>query len=189
MSLAHKTVALQRALHERDSETALHGGRTSALAVALGRECRLDTAELDLLSLAGGLHDVGKIGIPDRVLFKPGALDDEELALMRTHARRGHDILSTVPHECAAQVAQVALHHHEAWDGSGYPQGLAGEAIPLLARIVAIADAWDAMASERPYRPAMDRATILRAMTGELSSRYDPALLRLFTRVVASGST
>ena len=141
-----------------------HSGRTCCLALETGQACGLSADDLATLKLAAELHDVGKIGIPDRVLLKPGRLDDEEMRVMRTHPRRGHDILASIGGERIAKVATVVLHHHEAVDGSGYPDGLKEESIPLLSRIVSVADSYDAIATVRPYHRPRPHAEIMRIL-------------------------
>ena len=180
-ALVRETAALLSALRERDRDTHAHSGRTSALAVEVGQACGLDEVGLYALGVAAELHDVGKIGIPDRILLKPGRLDEEETVLMRTHARRGHRILSAIPGDHVAAIADIVLHHHEAADGSGYPDG---EAIPMPARIVAVVDAYDAMATVRPYHRPRRHADILRVLRDEQPQRYDPAVLDTFLAVI-----
>jgi HD-GYP domain-containing protein (c-di-GMP phosphodiesterase class II) len=185
--IAEKTIALMGALKQRDANTGEHSDRTQSLALELGQAVALSSADLDTLRLAAHLHDVGKIGIPDAVLLKPGRLGPEELQVMKSHAQRGHDILIAVPDEAITAVAQVVLHHHEAFDGSGYPVGLKGEAIPVLARIIAIADSYDAMATDRPYHHAKDHQAIMRILFDEQSHKYDPQLVKTF-EVLIQGS-
>jgi HD-GYP domain-containing protein (c-di-GMP phosphodiesterase class II) len=192
--LARETAAVLSALRERDGNTFDHCERTCALAIETGRAIGVSAAELAILRLAAELHDVGKIGIPDRVLLKPGRLDPEELAVMRTHPRRGHDILAAIQDEQIAALAAVVLRHHEAVDGSGYPDGLKGEEIPVLARIVSVADAYDAIATVRPYHEPKGHAQVMRMLDDEQGRKYDPYVLAAFGRVVhaspyrASGS-
>jgi HD-GYP domain-containing protein (c-di-GMP phosphodiesterase class II) len=182
--LAYQTAAVLRALRERDEGTFAHCDRTSSLAIATGKALKLAAEDLDTLRLAAELHDVGKIGIPDRVLHKPGRLDEDELRLMRTHAQRGHDILLAIPDAQIAAVATVALHHHEAVDGSGYPVGLKGEAIPLLARIVSIVDSYDALATLRPYHAPKTHAQVMRMLYEQQGGKYDAHVLAVFAGVV-----
>jgi HD-GYP domain-containing protein (c-di-GMP phosphodiesterase class II) len=181
--LTTKTVALIRALRERDDNTGGHSDRTRVLAIELGKACRLSAADLDTLSLAAHLHDLGKIGIPDNVLLKPGRLDDEELQVMRTHPQRGYDILVSIPDPQVAAVATVVLHHHEGFDGNGYPNRLRGEEIPPMSRIVAIADSYDAMATVRPYHKPRTHAEIMKLMFDQQAGKYDPYFEQLFAGV------
>jgi HD-GYP domain-containing protein (c-di-GMP phosphodiesterase class II) len=182
--LTSKTVALIRALRERDDNTGGHSDRTRVLAIEIGKACRLSASELDTLSLAAHLHDLGKIGIPDSVLLKPGRLDDEEMQVMRSHPQRGHDILASIPDPEVAAVANVVLHHHEGFDGKGYPNGLRGEEIPPMSRIVAIADSYDAMATVRPYHKPRTHAEIMKLMFDQQAGKYDPYFEPLFAAVV-----
>ena len=182
--IAKKTIALVWALKQRDANTGIHSDRTQALALELGRAAALSSSDLETLGLAAHLHDLGKIGIPDLVLLKPGRLEPEELAVMKTHPQRGHDILVAVPDDSIAEVAKIVLHHHEAFDGSGYPTGLKGEAIPALARIIAVADSYDAMATDRPYHHAKDHKEIMSILFDEQSHRYDPRLVKSFESLI-----
>ena len=188
IGLERETAAVLSALRERDENTFEHCGRTSALAVETGRAVGVSSADVAVLRLAAELHDVGKIGIPDRILLKPGRLDAEELRVMRTHPRRGHDILASIPNVHIASVAAVVLRHHEAVDGSGYPDGLKGEDIPVLARIVSIADSYDALATVRPYHEPKSHATIMRMLNEQQGRKYDPYVLAVFTKVVETSA-
>lgn len=187
-NLVRETVALLGALRVRDPVTSEHCERTRGLSLELGMACGLSEHELSVLSLASQLHDIGKIGVPDSILMKPGRLDDEETRLMRQHSRKGYDILCAIPNERAIEVARVVLSHHEAADGSGYPDGLKGEAIPPLARIVAIVDAYDAMGSARPYHRPRTHAQIMNILLEEQPFRYDSHVLGKFERVIARSS-
>ena len=182
--LARATAAVNRALRERDENTSEHSGRTCCLALETGRACGLSADDLATLKLAAELHDVGKIGIPDRVLLKPGRLDDEELRVMRTHPRRGHDILASIGGERIAKVATVVLHHHEAIDGSGYPDGLTNGSIPLLSRIVSVADCYDAIAAVRPYHRPRPHDEIMRILYEGQDRKYDAAVLGTFATII-----
>ncbi|MEN0110500.1 MAG: HD-GYP domain-containing protein [Planctomycetota bacterium] len=160
--------ALASAIDAKDAYTSGHSDRVARIAVRLARELGASSEELNTIYLGGLLHDIGKIGIDDGVLNKPGKLSDEEFDLVKTHPVVGERILRDVPH--LAHVLPIVRHHHESWDGRGYPDGLAGEACPWLARIVAVADAIDAMGSDRPYRkgmPAERYESILREGAGQ----------------------
>ena len=167
----------------KDNETGLHVIRMSHYARLLGVAAGMDEAAADDLLHAAPMHDVGKIGIPDRILQKPGKLDADEWAVMQTHARIGADIIGE--HAAGGMLAlarEIALSHHEKWDGSGYPNGLAGEAIPLAGRIVAVADVFDALTSVRPYKrawPVPDAVGYLQAQQG---SHFDARLVELFVQ-------
>ena len=184
IELTRETAAVLGALRERDANTFAHCDRTCALSVETGRSVGLSSKDLAVLRWAAELHDIGKIGIPDRVLFNPGRLDDEELGLMRTHPRRGYDILASIPGSKFASIATVVLHHHEAIDGSGYPEGLGGEDIPVLARILSIVDAYDAIATVRPYHAPKSHVEVMRMLQEQQGRKYDPYILPTFSKVV-----
>jgi diguanylate cyclase (GGDEF)-like protein len=144
---------LVRFVDARDPSTATHSEVVSGLAEGIGFELGLDPATIDHLRLAGLLHDIGKIGLPDSILRAPRALSDDEFAMVQRHPEFGHELLDGIGIE---PVDEWVLHHHENWDGSGYPHGLTGEAIPLGSRIILVADAFEAMTSDRPYRAAQE---------------------------------
>jgi HD-GYP domain-containing protein (c-di-GMP phosphodiesterase class II) len=184
--LARETAAVIRALRERDENTSAHCGRTCGLAVETAQGCGLSASDLATLKLAAELHDVGKIGIPDRVLLKPGRLDDEELQLMRTHPRRGYEILNAIGDEQIANVAKVVLHHHEAMDGTGYPDGLKGESIPVMSRIISVADCYDAVATVRPYHKPKTHTEVMQILHNGEGGKYDSYVLAVFEKVIES---
>ncbi|HNE17680.1 MAG TPA: HD domain-containing protein, partial [Rhodocyclaceae bacterium] len=151
-----------------------HYSRLIAEQLGLGAEF------CERLLSAAPMHDVGKVGTPDHILLKPGRLTDEEMAIMRQHASIGHDILKGSSSPMIQLAAEIALSHHEKFDGSGYPGGLTGEAIPLSGRIVAVADVFDALTSERPYKPAwaLDRA--VQFLKDGRGAHFDPACIDAF---------
>ena len=171
---------LGRAAEYKDNETGLHVIRMSHFAqlLALAAGCSPAWAE-DLLN-AAPMHDVGKIGIPDAVLRKPGPLDADEWATMRRHPEIGAEIIGEHPSGVLQLAREIALAHHEKWDGSGYPRGLAGEAIPLSARIVAIADVFDALTTRRPYKEPWPVQDALDHIAAQAGKHFDPALVALF---------
>ncbi|MGX9719453.1 HD-GYP domain-containing protein [Stenotrophomonas acidaminiphila] len=171
---------LAAALDERDSYTDQHCDRVSLLAHALGERCGLSGARLEQLALAARFHDVGKIGIRDDVLLHPGRLDEARMRKMRTHPERGARLFAATGRDDAAAVARLILHHHEAWDGSGYPHGLQGEDIPLEARILGIVDGYDALTSQRPYRGPLDADDALAVLDREKHRRIDARLFGEF---------
>ncbi len=177
-SFFNAITSLAYALDAKDGYTAGHSERVSEIAVGIGIELELPQAEMERLRLAGKVHDIGKIGIDSTILHKPGILDPEERAEMERHPAVGERILHPVVEDAA--VLAMVRNHHERWDGEGYPDRLAGEGIPLGARILALADTFDAMTSERPYRSANS----IEFATGEIErcagSQFDPWLLRLF---------
>ena len=171
---------LGRAAEYKDNETGMHVIRMSHFSklLALAAGCSPAWAE-DLLN-AAPMHDVGKIGIPDAVLLKPGPLDADEWATMRRHPEIGAEIIGEYPSGVLQLAREIALAHHEKWDGSGYPRGLAGEAIPLSARIVAIADVFDALTTRRPYKEPWPVQDALDHIAAQAGKHFDPALVALF---------
>jgi len=171
---------LGRAAEYRDNETGMHVIRMSHASRITALELGLPEAQADLLLQAAPMHDIGKIGIPDRVLLKPGKLDAEEWAIMRRHPEIGHGIIGTHASPLLRLAAEVALTHHERWDGTGYPHGLAGEAIPVAGRIVAVADVFDALTSVRPYKPAWPVADSVAVLEQGAGSHFDSRAVAAF---------
>ncbi|WP_233200163.1 HD-GYP domain-containing protein [Blastopirellula marina] len=170
--------ALTSAIDAKDPYTCGHSDRVARLSVCLAKELGLDERILNLMYMAGLLHDVGKIGIDDCVLRKPGRLTDEEYEHIKLHPELGCNILSGLKQ--LQDVLPVVLHHHEQWDGKGYPYGLAGESIPLLARITAVADAYDAMSSDRPYRKGMPEDRVNQIFKEGSGIQWDPQVVSAF---------
>jgi cyclic di-GMP phosphodiesterase len=172
------------ALDLRDKETKGHGQRVTDLTLKLAKI--LGMTDDDLMHIRRGalLHDMGKIGIPDSILHKPAALTDEEWAVMRKHPQNVYDMLSSV--EYLRPALNIPYCHHEKWDGTGYPRGLKGEQIPLAARLFAVADVWDALTSDRPYRPAWTQEDALIFIREQSGSHFDPQVVDLFFRVIES---
>lgn len=171
---------LAHAGHFNDNDTGAHIWRMAAYARALALACGWNQEAADRLELAAPMHDTGKLGIPHTILRKPAPLDAAEWQVMRTHPAIGHAILSQSPAPVFQLAAQVSLRHHERWDGSGYPDGLAGEAIPLAARIVTLADVFDALSMHRPYKQAWPIERITAYISDKSGKQFDPALVRLF---------
>lgn len=187
MTLHCSLDVLAAILAERDSSTHAHGERVGVLSRSLGLRCGLGAMELQQLDLAARFHDIGKIGVPDHILLKPGPLDPHERGQMAQHCERGERIFLATGRQDAAWIGRIIRHHHEAFDGSGYPDGLAGEAIPLLARIVRLTDSYDAMASVRPYqRQRRSHARIMQAMHEERGRKHDPDLFDVFAAMIDS---
>jgi len=164
----------------KDNETGLHVIRMSHYSQVLARAAGYSEAQAEELLHAAPMHDVGKIGIPDAILRKRGALDEDEWAVMRSHVLIGAKIIGEHASGLLRTAQRIALAHHEKWDGSGYPHGLAGEAIPLEARIVAIADVFDALTSVRPYKAAWTVEDALDLVRRESGRHFDPRLVELF---------
>jgi putative two-component system response regulator len=170
----------------KDNETGLHVIRMSHYARLLGLAAGMDEEQAEELLHAAPLHDVGKIGIPDRILQKPGKLDPEEWRIMQTHVTIGARIIGEHKRGLLAVAHRIALGHHEKWDGTGYPQALAGEAIPLEARIVAVADVFDALTSARPYKKAWSLDEALQYLRDNRGAHFEPALVDRFLRLIPS---
>jgi len=166
--------SLSIALDERDRSTQQHCDRVLGLCRELGRECGLSERELRVLSLSAVLHDIGKIGIPDTVLKKPGVFDEADWAVMKTHSVRSERIVLATNVDAADEVSLAVRHHHERFDGRGYPDGLSGEAIPAMARIVAVADTYDAMARMRTYGAPVRHAEIMAELHRVSGKQHDP---------------
>ena len=180
--------ALSKALDERDGLTRQHCDRVIELSGGLGRQCGLEEVELGPLRLCGLFHDIGKIGIPDRVLLKAGCLDAEEWTEMRTHPERGQHIVETIGVDGAEEIARGVRHHHEYFDGTGYPDGLSGENIPYVARMVAVVDGYDAMAMPRPYHRVRGHESIMAILREEAGHKYDPYILSRFEHMIVDSS-
>jgi diguanylate cyclase (GGDEF)-like protein len=174
---------LVRALLERNTELGQHNDDVAELVVEVARELDLDPAEVVATRRAAELHDVGKLAIPDSILGKPGPLDEQEWEFMRQHTVVGERIVSCAP--SLREVAPIVRSSHERWDGAGYPDGLAGEAIPLGARIIAVCDAYDAMTTTRPYRAAMSEDDALAELRHCAGGQFDPRVVAAFERVLA----
>ncbi|MGX9221362.1 response regulator [Massilia sp. UBA6681] len=164
----------------KDNETGLHVIRMSHFSRILGIAAGMSEVEADDLLHAAPMHDVGKIGIPDRILQKPGPLDPDEWKVMQSHVTIGAEIIGEHEGGMLALASQIALTHHEKYDGSGYPNGLRGEDIPLVGRIVAIADVFDALTSKRPYKKAWTEDEALTFLREQKGRHFDPALVDLF---------
>lgn len=173
-------VRLASALRSRDEETGAHVRRIGLTSALLAEALGWSRGAVDDLRVAAAMHDIGKVGIPDAILRKPGRLAPDELQVMRRHAAIGADILNHSPLPLLRMAKDIALGHHERWDGQGYPSGAAGEAIPACARIVAVADVFDAVSNDRVYRPALPEAEVLRLMREGRGGHFDPAVLDAF---------
>jgi putative two-component system response regulator len=174
--------ALAEAVEQRDHHIAGHCQRLAFIGVTLGAAMGLDRLCLVALYRGGYLHDVGKVGIPDSILFKPGTLTAEEWVVMRSHSTRGEEICRHL--KTMAEVLPIIRHHHERWDGSGYPDGLREEQIPLMARVLQIADIYDALTNPRPYKPAFETGKALSIIEEEADRGWrDPHIVKLFMRV------
>lgn len=170
------------AMDLRDKETEGHTQRVAELTLKLGEAMQLGKDELIQLRRGALLHDMGKLGVPDAILQKPGKLNDEEWQLMRQHPQYAYDML--YPIEYLRPAIDIPYAHHEKWDGTGYPRGLQGEGIPLAARIFAVVDVWDALTSDRPYRPALEREKVVEYIKEQTGKHFDPDIVDLFLAVI-----
>lgn len=171
-----------RALEYRDGETAGHTRRVSDLSVRLSRKLGLSEEEVRGVEHGAYLHDIGKMAVPDNILLKAGPLTEEEWRVMKQHPVRSRDFISEIPY--LRPAIDVAYSHHEHWDGSGYPEGLRGEEIPLTARIFTMVDNWDALNSNRPYRKAWTRGEVVAYLQENAGSIFDPGVVQAFMEIL-----
>ena len=167
-----------RALELKDKQTGGHSHRLAHLSVAIGQELGIENDDLIHLRRGALLHDIGKMGIPDAILNKAGPLSDEERKFMELHTQFGRDILAPIPF--LQPAADIAYCHHENWDGSGYPRGLKGEEIPLMARIVSTCNVWDALVSDQPYRKAWPKKDAQNYIDLGSGHQFDPKIVDVF---------
>jgi putative two-component system response regulator len=176
-------------IESRDIVTGQHMERMSAYCAALAQAVGFDSRSCQAIGVASRLHDVGKIGVPDTLLLKEASLTDDERVVIERHCQLGHEILAGAQSEILQLAAEIALTHHEWFDGTGYPHRLSGAAIPLVGRIAAIADVFDALTSRRPYRVALSVETARAEMRAERGTHFDPDLLDLFLALEITGAT
>ena len=176
---------LTRAIELRDGETGSHVERLAALARGVAQVLCLDSAAVEDIFLAAPMHDIGKLAVPDSILRKPGPLTAEERGIMQQHTTYGYAILEGSKSPLLRKAATIALSHHERFDGGGYPHGLKGHDIPLEARIVAVADVYDALISRRAYKPAWSAADARQYLIENAGAHFDPACVQAFLTLVA----
>lgn len=174
---------LAKAAEYRDEHTGYHIQRISHYCVAIGSHIGLENEALNVLKYASPLHDIGKLGIPDQILLKPGVLTKEEWEIMKLHTIIGAQILSGSKIKYLKAAETIALYHHERWDGTGYPKGLKGEKIPLFARITAVADVFDALTTDRPYRKAFSIEEAFEIIKKERGTHFDPMIVETFFKI------
>ncbi|MCX7817041.1 MAG: response regulator [Syntrophales bacterium] len=176
--------ALISSIQLRDDYTEQHCMRVTKVSLETAKLLGLPEQDMETLKIAASLHDIGKIGIPDSILLKKGKLTEEEYSIIKTHSEIGEKMLASIA--LFEKERKIILHHHERWDGKGYPTNLCGEDIPLLSRIIAMADAYDAMTNNRPYRMAQDRGWAIKEIERNIGSQFDPQIFEYFKKAVAS---
>jgi putative nucleotidyltransferase with HDIG domain len=174
-------LTLAKIFDARDPYVGSHAAQVAAYAVAIAHELKLPTAQIEIIRQSAYLHDIGKIAIPEAILHKPTQLTDTEYAFVKKHAEIGADFIATS--HGLRHVVPFIRHHHERWDGRGYPDGLAGEAIPLEARILNVCDSVEAMASDRPYHKAMSTEEIVKEVIHCAGTQFDPEVAKAFIRI------
>jgi HD-GYP domain-containing protein (c-di-GMP phosphodiesterase class II) len=178
---------LHYALNARDSYTLEHSNRVVSLAGVIGRHLQLNKQEMDVLLLTAGFHDIGKIGIPDHILLKPGNLTGEEYEGIKAHPSIGANMLRTLGNPLLDEVAKCVLHHHEQWNGKGYPDGLKGEEIPIVSRIISVVDAFDAMTTTRSYRQQISKCDALKMIESERGEQFCPNAVDVLMEICRAG--
>jgi putative nucleotidyltransferase with HDIG domain len=179
-------LALARAIEARDPHSSGHALRVGVMAEVVAARLGWDETDVDVLRLAAALHDVGKLAVPEQILRKPGPLDDAELAEIRRHPEEGARMVAS--HRALQLVVPGVLYHHESWDGSGYPVGLEGEAIPAEARVLAVVDAFDAMTTNRSYRRALTEQEAVAELERCSGAQFDPKIVSVFVQAWRDGS-
>lgn len=183
-SLFRYTKALSAALGYRDASTQLHSERVLGLATLIGVHFGLSLPEMGILKISASFHDIGKIGIPDRILQKPGRFDETEWEIMRRHSEMGEKILLATEMVGAPAASLAMRHHHENFNGQGYPDRIAGEQISIVSRIICIADGYDAMSERRAYHRPKTHPEIMAILHHETGQKYDPALMQIFNALI-----
>lgn len=186
-SLDTGSKALVAALGERDRYTQYHSKRVAKFAHLIGLACDLPSEELTALNISAYFHDIGKIGIPDRILLKPLRFTPDEMMIMKSHSEKGERIVKELGLQSGDRIALAVRHHHEHFDGGGYPDGLQGEEIPYLSRIISVADSYDAMSKSRPYHPARPVVEVLEIMQHESGTKLDAYLVSKMCVLIESG--
>jgi HD-GYP domain-containing protein (c-di-GMP phosphodiesterase class II) len=183
-ALYRYTKGLSVALGYRDLMTRLHSERVRDLSMTIGSHYGLNNREVSTLRVGSSFHDIGKIGIPDSILLKPSMLNEAEWEVMKRHSEIGENIMLSTGLEGSRKIALVIRHHHEHYDGGGYPDGLSGESIPICCRIISIADNYDAMAVTRSYHHAGNHVEIMEILCNESGKKFDPQLMNIFCEII-----
>ena len=182
-SIRHSILSsLEKTLQEKTNETKEHAKRMEKLSLKLGNKLNLTSGELDELRLLARLHDIGKVAVPEKILNKPDNLTDEEFEIVKNHPESGYRIVKSVP--ALAHVAQGVLTHHERWDGNGYPQGLSGDDIPYISRIISVVDTYDVMTHERSYKDYQSKEEALQEIQNQAGKQFDPNLVEIFSNLI-----
>jgi len=184
IALHRYTKALSVALGHRDLYTRVHSDRVVALSEAMGVRLGMSETDLGILRISATFHDIGKIGVPDHILLKPGPLTDEEWVIMRQHPQCAYELLSPIHY--LRPVLDIPYCQHEKWDGTGYPRGLRGEQIPIAARLFAVVDVWDALRSDRPYRPGWSTKERWQHIRSQAGTHFDPWCVHLFAKTLGN---
>lgn len=185
-SLLKYTKALSVALDYRDHLTRLHSERVHGLSKRIGEDCGLSNNEINILDIASSFHDIGKIGIPDQILLKPSKFEEAEWIIMKLHSEIGEKIMASTELAGSQQAALLIRHHHEHYNGMGYPDKLSGKNIPICSRIISIADSYDAMAVTRSYHHARTHQEIMAILHEETGEKHDPELMHVFCGIIES---
>lgn len=180
------TIALSKALDSRDAYTLHHSEKVTNYSLAIAKKMGLSKDLLEVIQVGGLLHDIGKIGIPEHILNKPGKLEESEYNIVKSHPVIGYEMIKHVDGFQKNGILDIVLYHHERYDGKGYPEGLKGEQIPLVARIVAVADSFDAMSSNRVYREGINIGKILAEMRWNKGKQFDPEIVDAFLSIIES---
>lgn len=179
---------LMCALKHKDVYTQLHSERIIVLSEKIGEACKLTETEISTLKVSACFHDIGKIGIPDEILLKQATLNPEDWTMMKTHSEKGEDIVKKLEMSNCSTIAETVRHHHEYFDGSGYPDQLAGEKIPILSRIISVADSYDAMTQARPYHKPMPHQQAMEILSEEKGYKSDPYVANKFEAIIKNNS-
>ncbi len=179
-------LSIEKMLYEKSCETEEHAARIALISNKVGQALGLDDYEMEELGLLSKLHDMGKIGIPDNILLKPGKLDDREWELMKKHSEKGYELAKSTPE--LNNIADLILHHHERWDGGGYPSGLQGDDIPKLSRVLSIIDAYDVITHSRAYKPIQSKQEALQEIEKCAGKQFDPEISRIFIDIMKNAN-
>ena len=176
--------ALLLALGQKDEHTQLHSERVVELSSEVGIALKLDEVQIKTLRISAAFHDIGKIGVPDKILLKPSSFNDEEWEIMKKHSINSETLVNSMHFENSDIIAKSVRHHHEYYNGNGYPDKLKGEDIPIYARIISLADSYDAIASPRPYHNKRSHSEIMEILEEENGTKHDPEIFKVFKKII-----